>query len=185
MKISAVYRITNTITGDFYIGSSKNVKQRWAAHKCQSTWKNNSNNQMYIDMQKYGVEKFDFEVIEEAEEGKLKETEQQFIEKLKPTYNDRNANGWDIERYKDYQKSDKRKKYKKEYNKTDKGKKSRKKANNKYYSQLCCYNGETLTLNALRIRFKRRGIINPIAEAKKYLIKKESKTPIEFYDVYP
>ena len=33
MKISAVYRITNTVTGDFYIGSSKNVKLRWAQHK--------------------------------------------------------------------------------------------------------------------------------------------------------
>lgn len=25
-KISAVYKITNTVTGDFYIGSSKNAK---------------------------------------------------------------------------------------------------------------------------------------------------------------
>ena len=176
MKISGVYKITNTITGDCYIGSSNDVKRRWKEHKWPSVWKRYSNNQMYIDMQKYGVEKFDFEVIEEAEEGKLKETEQKFIELLKPTYNSIRANGLDIER---------KKEYKKEYQKTDKGKKSRKKANNKYYSQLCCYNGETLTLNALRIRFKRRGIINPIAEAKKYLIKKESKTPIEFYDVYP
>ena len=28
MKICAVYKITNTITGDFYIGSSKDVKKR-------------------------------------------------------------------------------------------------------------------------------------------------------------
>ena len=26
-KISGVYKITNTITGDFYIGSSKNIKK--------------------------------------------------------------------------------------------------------------------------------------------------------------
>ena len=32
--ICAVYKIINTITGDFYIGSSKNVKKRWAEHKC-------------------------------------------------------------------------------------------------------------------------------------------------------
>lgn len=32
-KISAVYKITNTITNDFYIGSSKNVKVRWIDHK--------------------------------------------------------------------------------------------------------------------------------------------------------
>lgn len=28
-KICGVYKITNTVTGDFYIGSSKNAKQRW------------------------------------------------------------------------------------------------------------------------------------------------------------
>ena len=27
-KISGVYKITNTVTGDFYIGSSKDVKDR-------------------------------------------------------------------------------------------------------------------------------------------------------------
>ena len=30
-KICAIYKITNTITGDFYIGSSKDVKQRCEA----------------------------------------------------------------------------------------------------------------------------------------------------------
>ena len=55
MKIIGVYKITNTITGDFYIGSSKDVKQRWAVHKCPSTWKNNPNKQLYKDMMKYSV----------------------------------------------------------------------------------------------------------------------------------
>lgn len=42
--ISAVYKITNTITNDFYIGSSKNVKQRWAVHKRPSMSKKHPNN---------------------------------------------------------------------------------------------------------------------------------------------
>ena len=163
MKIIGVYKITNTITGDFYIGSSKDVKRRWAEHKCQSTWKNNPNNPLYQDMRKYGVEKFDFEVLAEVEESKLKETEQKFIELLNPTYNNYNANGFDFERYKEYQK---------EYQKSDKGKKSRKKAVNKYDNQLCFYNGETLTLGALRTRFRSQGIPHPVIEAKKYLIKR-------------
>ena len=161
-KIIAVYKITNTITGDFYIGSSKNVKERWAAHKRQSTWKKCPNNPMYIDMQKYGLEKFAFEILEEVEEGSLKEKEQEFIETLKPAYNDRNANGWDFER---------RKECKKEYRQSEKGKESRRKAVNKYQNQLCFYNGKTLTLNALNLRFMRQGISNPTQEAKKYLIK--------------
>ena len=161
MKISGVYKITNTITGDFYIGSSKNVKSRWTDHKCPSTWKKCPNNPMYLDMQKYGVDKFVFEILAEVEADKLKETEQQFIEKLKPTYNDRNAKGWNIERRKETHKE-----YNKEYSKTDK----RKKAQKQYNNQLCCYNGETLTLDALSKRFRRQGISNPTTEAKKYLL---------------
>ena len=172
MKISAVYKITNTITGDFYIGSSNDIKRRWVEHKKPSVWNKHPNNQMYLDMQKYGVDKFVFEVIEEVEADSLKVIEQQFIETLKPTYNDRNANGWDIERQKEtqkeYQKSNKYKEYQKEYQKSNKGKEYHK----EYYSQLCFYNGETITLNALSIRFLRKGIPHPIIEAKKYIIKR-------------
>ena len=160
-KICGIYRITNTITGDFYIGSSKNVKHRWADHKNPSRWNYCPNNQLYQDMQKYGVDKFAFEILEEVEEGSLKEVEQQFIETLKPTYNNINANGWDFERYKESNK---------EYRKSEKGKEARRKANKKYKSQLCCYNGETLTLHALSTRFRRRGIDHPTLEAKKYLL---------------
>ena len=192
-KIIGVYKITNTITGDFYIGSSKNIKSRWANHKCPSTWKKCPNNPMYIDIQKYGKDKFVFEVLEVVEADSLKEKEQKFIETLNPSYNNRNANGLDIERHKESQKEYKKtekykeshKKSQKEYQKTEKGKESQKKARNKYYNQLCFYNDQTLTLRALYMRFLRQGIINPTQEAKKYLLKKESKTPIEFYDVYP
>ena len=217
--LSAIYKITNTITNDFYIGSSKDVKRRLAAHKCKSTWKNHPNNQMYLDMQRYGVDSFVFEILAEVEPDKLKEVEQQFIEEMQPTYNQMNAKGIDIERQKkrrkeyeksdkrkerrkeyeksdkrkerkkeynkEYQKSDKFKKYQKEYYKSDKGKESLKKAQNKYQNQLCLYEGKTLKLNALAKRFKRLGIEHPTLEAKKYLIKEELKTPVEFYDVYP
>ena len=155
--ICGIYKIINTVTKDFYIGSSKNIKQRWANHKCKSTWNKHPNNPMYLDMKKYGVDKFELQILEEAEVEQLKEKEQQFIETLKPIYNNNNANGLDVERYKEYnkeyQKSDKYKKYKKEYQ-----------------NQLCCYNGENLTLNALSKRFKKAGIEHPTKEAKKYLV---------------
>lgn len=155
--ISAVYKITNTITGDFYIGSSKNVKLRWESHKWPSTWNKYPNKQLYLDMQKYGIDKFEFQVIVEIEAEHLKEKEQEFIEKMHPTYNNYRANGRDFDRrkksQKEYQKSNKRKKYEKEYN-----------------HQICSYNSETLTLSALSSRFRRKGIPNPTQEAKKYLI---------------
>ena len=147
-KISGIYKITDTITGDFYIGSSKNIKERLAYHKIPSTWNRCKSNPMYQDMQKYGVDKFAFEILAEVEADKLKEKEQKFIETLKPIYNDRNANGWNIERCKETQR----------------------KAVNKYQNQLCLYNNETLTLGALRMRFRRQGLSNPSAEAKKYLL---------------
>ena len=165
MKISGVYKITNTATGDFYIGSSKNVKLRWAAHKWPSTWNQYPDNPMYLDMQKYGLDKFEFEILVEVEVEQLKEAEQQFIEKMHPIYNSNRANGWNVEKYKKYQKE-----YQKEYHKSEKGKESQR----KYKNQLCCYNGETLTLNALSIRFMRQGIPHPTIEAKKYLLEQQN-----------
>lgn len=151
-KIIGVYKIVNTVTGDFYIGSSKNVKHRWVEHKCKCIWNRCQNNPMYLDMQKYGTDKFEFDILCEVKPEYLKEAEQQFIENMKPTYNSIRANGWDFDRYKKTQK-----KYNKEYMK-------------KYYNQLCYYNSEMLTLAALVTRFRRAGIKNPTLEAKKYIL---------------
>ena len=144
MKISGIYKITNTITNDFYIGSSKNVKRRWNEHKKPSTWKRFPNNQLYQDMQEYGKDKFEFQILANVEPDQLKEIEQQFIEKLQPTYNNHRAKGLNAERI----------------NRSSKN----------YYSKLCSYKGETLTLRALALRFYRAGIKHPTLEAKKYLL---------------
>ena len=143
-KIIGVYKITNTVTKDFYIGSSKNIKKRWKEHKCLSRWKRYPNNPLYLDMKKYGVDNFELQILEEVEIAHLKEKEQQFIETLKPTYNNNRASGLDFER-------------KNKYNK-------------EYYSQFCYYNGETITLGALKMRFKRAGVEHPTIEAKKYIL---------------
>ena len=73
-----------------------------------------------------------------------------------------NANGLDVERYKAYQKA---------YKQSEKGKEVKKAFDKKHNSQLCNYNGETLTLCALRDRFRRAGIPHPVLEAKKYILK--------------
>ena len=36
-KISAVYKIINTITNDCYVGSSNDVKRRWTQQKKQKS----------------------------------------------------------------------------------------------------------------------------------------------------
>ena len=185
-KISGVYKITNTITGEFYIGSSKNVKKRWREHKSPSTWMGYPNSTMYQDMQKYCVDKFKFEIIEETTE--LKQREQYWMDLLKPKYNNYNAKGIDIERCKkakekyfqsekgkktskEYSQSEKGREAHKKYQQSEKGRETNKKAAKKYLYQLCVYNGVTLTLNALSKRFRRAGIPHPLLEAKKYLEK--------------
>ena len=145
MKISGVYKITNTVTNDCYVGSSKDVKRRWMHHKCPSTWKKQPSNPMYLDMQKYGVDKFEFQILEEVESEQLKE------------------------HWKEYHQSDKYKEYQKEYQQSDKYKECQK----KYKKQLCLYNGEILTLNALSQRFIKAGIDNQKKKKKKYLLYKD------------
>lgn len=160
-KISAVYQIINTVTGDRYVGSSKNVFQRWASHKCLSSWKHLPNSPLYQDMQKYGVDKFRFQILAPVEPEYLTQVEQEFIEMLKPTYNDRRSKGRNVERYREYMK---------EYSQSDKGREYQRKFHRKYNHRLCSYNGETLTLDALRCRFSKAGVEHPFVEAKKYLL---------------
>ena len=147
-KISAVYKIVNTITGDCYVGSSKDVERRWAQHKRPSRWSERPNSLLYRAFQKYGVYKFRFQILAPVMEEYLKQVEEEFIEMLEPAYNNIRAKGLDVERRKE----------------------SKRKSDNRHNNQLCSYNGETLTLAALSKRFNRAGIKNPTEEAKKYLI---------------
>lgn len=160
-KIPAVYKITNTVTGDFYIGSSVDVKGRWRQHKSPKNWERCPNTKMYQDMQTYGVDKFKFDIIVSIMPECLKRVEQDCIDLMHPTYNQVRAMGHDIERYKENDKI---------YRKTEKRKRIQKEASKKYLSQLCNYNGETLTLGKLSGRFSYYGIPHPVLEAKKYLI---------------
>ena len=199
-KISGVYKITNNITGDFYIGSSKNIKRRWADHKSPSRWKHKPNSKLYKDMAEFGLDNFKFEIIEKTDN--LREREQYYIEQLKPSYNNLWAKGWNTDRYKEWNEihRDERLAKMKEwyeihrdemlaYNKAycqahrdeclakmkdwHKAHRDERLAKMKAYcSRLCFYEGETLTLGALSRRFCRQGIPQPTLEAKKYLIVK-------------
>lgn len=167
-KISGVYKITNDITGDCYIGSSRNIKHRWAVHKCPSTWKKCPNSRMYQDMAQFGLSCFLFEIVEETDN--LKEQEQYWIDQLNPTYNSIRANGWDFERYKEWNKSHREEMIArcKEWKEThrEEFRAGHKKCNNK----LCLYEGEILKLVTLSGRFYKQSIPHAWLEAKKYLL---------------
>ena len=167
-KISGIYKITNMITGDFYIGSSVNIKWRFTQHKSPSTWALKQGMKLYQAMIQYGLNNFEFEILEETND--LHNREQYWIEQLHPIYNRNNAKGLDKEKVK---KASKRyynvhKENFKEYYKSNCDKWNT--YQNKYQSRICLYNDETLTLGALYHRFRSQGIAHPFKEAKKYLL---------------
>lgn len=145
-KICGIYKITNKLTGECYIGSSKDVKQRWRSHKAPSEHRRKSN-KLYQDMDEIGIDSFEFEILEEVNPEELRIREDEYIRNLSPAYNT-NFAVLDVE----------------------KRKASHKSALKVYYNQPCNYNGEILTLNALSLRFKRLGIPHPKIEAHKYII---------------
>lgn len=94
-KKSGVYKITNNVTGDYYIGSSTNFHSRWLHHTAESTWKQEPRKLLYIEMAKYGVENFEFSIVEELEnpdKQTLREREKYYIDSLNPAYNTNSIN---------------------------------------------------------------------------------------------
>ena len=79
-----IYKITNTVTNQIYIGQSIDIKRRWIEHK---TPKASGNDRLHGDMKKYGLDCFKFEIIEECKEEDLKERELYYIHSLNPHYN--------------------------------------------------------------------------------------------------
>ena len=79
-----IYKITNTVTGDFYIGfTSKTLEERFKKHLANA--KSGSNTYLYKAIRKYGEQSFQIEILQE--EGSLNEDEPLWIKTLKPSYN--------------------------------------------------------------------------------------------------
>lgn len=83
-----IYKFTNRITGEVYIGKSTNVQRRYNSHKTKS----NPNNKWYNDslfhqaISQYGFENFDFEVVEECEKEELNDKEVYYISHYNSVY---------------------------------------------------------------------------------------------------
>lgn len=83
-----IYKFTNKITGESYIGQSKNIQKRYSKHKTC----NDDNTYFHKMLRHYGFHNFDFEVIEECLSFELNEREIYWIKKLKTLY----PNGYNI-----------------------------------------------------------------------------------------
>ena len=69
-----IYRITNNITGQTYVGQSRNIEKRFAAHRQHKTTLVGS------EIEKYGINNFTFEVLEECEISELDDREDFYIQ---------------------------------------------------------------------------------------------------------
>ena len=80
--ISGIYKVTNLINNKIYIGQSINIYQRWQAHKSTSLNKNSKEYNIYFHnaLRKYGIENFNFEIIEQCVENDLDKREKYWIE---------------------------------------------------------------------------------------------------------
>ena len=80
-----IYKITNKLNNRSYIGCSKNVEKRWVEHKYKAYAKTPSNKEyekaLYRAIRKYGVNSFDFEVLEECKKDEMYEKEIGYISK--------------------------------------------------------------------------------------------------------
>lgn len=79
-----IYKITNKINNKIYIGQSNNINRRKNEHRSVKHETNESLKKAYI---KYGLENFDFQVLEECKLEELNDREKYWIKLLKPQYN--------------------------------------------------------------------------------------------------
>ena len=80
-----IYKIENLINGKVYIGQSINIKERWNEHKLINSRASKDalkkqKYPLYLAFQKYGLENFSFEVLEECPREQLNEKEKYYID---------------------------------------------------------------------------------------------------------
>lgn len=88
---TGIYKITNLINNNAYIGLSINIEKRWQAHKERSQDQNNKeyNKILYAAFRKYGIDNFKFEILEICQPQELKQKEIYWI-----AYYDTYRNGY-------------------------------------------------------------------------------------------
>lgn len=99
LNASGVYKITNDITKEVYIGSSENLLRRWSDHKTRYKQETSKeyNKELYIAMRKYGIDNFTFDVIEECDIDMLHTKESYYIKQYNAIEN--GYNGYGLEKH--------------------------------------------------------------------------------------
>ena len=96
-----IYKIENLINGKVYIGQSTDIKERWGAHRRVITKKDSGDEvrrkyPLYQAFEKYGLDNFSFEIIEECSIEELNDKEQFYIKSYNSYINFNNSNGYNL-----------------------------------------------------------------------------------------
>lgn len=76
-----IYKITNKLNNHSYIGLSTKVEERWKYHQSPYNQQRESYKSLYKAFEKYGIENFTFEILEECPIQELGEKEKYYIAK--------------------------------------------------------------------------------------------------------
>ena len=70
--MKGIYKITNKLNNNCYIGKSIDIERRFKEHKTHAFYKKERNREwnkvLYRAIRKYGLENFSFEVLEEVKD---------------------------------------------------------------------------------------------------------------------
>ncbi|WP_312284666.1 GIY-YIG nuclease family protein [Yokenella regensburgei] len=86
--VAGVYQITNTVTGEAYIGSTVNISGRWSSHRCKLKKGCHGNRNLQASWDKYGSSCFVLSVLQiVSDKSELIPAEQSFFDLLNPVFN--------------------------------------------------------------------------------------------------
>lgn len=79
--ITGIYKITNQVTNQVYIGQARDVASRWKEHaKCGLDIDRPAGNKLYQAMLEDGIHNFSWELLEQCSATELNEKERKYIE---------------------------------------------------------------------------------------------------------
>ena len=112
MKNSGIYKIENKLNGKMYVGLTNNIDRRWGEHRKNLRQGKHVNTHLQSAVDKYGIENFTFDIIEQCCVSDLVKRELYWIE-----YHNTNDNrfGYNIERKTPYPTSNAKKESTREY----------------------------------------------------------------------
>lgn len=92
--MTGIYKYTNKITGQVYIGQAVDIAKRQSGH----LKKPSPHSYFDADLKKYGIESFDFKIIEECDRNDLAEREKYWIKEYNSYMPDNKNGGYNLTR---------------------------------------------------------------------------------------